>query len=72
MRVRGLARPCAAAAPVYRNPFPMPAGRGWAITYVRDSDEYTPAEAMAKSKERGIWVSDFEMPWDWRKMMRGE
>ena len=45
--------------------------RGWAVAYVYYSYEYTRAEATAKSRERGIWASDFEMPWDWRKMMRG-
>ena len=45
--------------------------RGWAVAYIYYSYEYTRAEAIAKSRERGIWTSDFEMPWDWRKMMRG-
>ncbi len=45
--------------------------RGWAVAYIYYSYEYTRAEATAKAKERGIWASEFEMPWDWRKMMRG-
>ena len=45
---------------------------GWAVAYVRYSSDYTRAEAIAKAKGRGIWDSDFEMPWEWRKMMRGE
>jgi len=45
--------------------------RGWAVAYVRFSDEYSRAEAIAMSRERGIWAGEFEMPWDWRKMMRG-
>ena len=46
--------------------------RGWAVAYVRYSDEYTSAEAIAKARERGIWEGYFKMPWEWRKMMRGE
>ena len=44
--------------------------RGWAVAYVRYSDEYTSAEAIAKAKGCGIWDSDFDMPWDWRRKMR--
>ena len=42
---------------------------GWAVTYVRYSDEYTSAEAIAKANERGIWEGDFEMPWEWWRKM---
>jgi len=45
--------------------------RGWAVAYVYYSYEYTRAEATAKAGERGIWASEFEMPWEWRKMMSG-
>ena len=45
--------------------------RGWAVAYVYYSYEYTRAEAIARARERGIWASEFEMPWDWRKMMSG-
>ena len=45
--------------------------RGWAVAYVYYSYEYTRAEAMAKSRERGIWSGEFEMPWDWRETARG-
>jgi len=44
--------------------------RGWAVAYVYYSYEYTRAEAIAKSRERGIWASEFDMPWDWRQAQR--
>ena len=44
--------------------------RGWAVAYVYYSYEYNRAEAVAKSKERGIWASEFEMPWNWRQTQR--
>ena len=44
--------------------------RGWAVAYVYYSYEYTRAEAVAKARERGIWASEFEMPWDWRLAQR--
>ena len=40
---------------------------GWAVAYVYFSYEYTRAEQRAKSARRGIWASEFEMPWEWRK-----
>ena len=43
---------------------------GWAVAYVYYSYEYTRAEASAKSNRRGIWASDFEYPWDWRRSKR--
>ena len=44
--------------------------RGWAVAYVYYSYEYTRAEAIAKSREQGIWASEFDMPWDWRQAQR--
>jgi len=44
--------------------------RGWAVAYVYYSYEYTRAEAIAKSRKRGIWASEFDMPWDWRQAQR--
>ena len=44
--------------------------RGWAVAYVYYSYEYARAEAIAESRERGIWVGEFEMPWDWRQEQR--
>ena len=29
--------------------------------------EYLPMEAEAREAGRGLWESDFQMPWDWRK-----
>ncbi len=43
---------------------------GWAVAYVYFSYDYTRAEQRAKSARRGIWASEFEMPWEWRKPNR--
>ena len=43
---------------------------GWAVAYTRYSNDYRPAERAAKAGERGIWASEFEMPWAWRKSKR--
>ena len=43
---------------------------GWAVAYHLHSYEYSRAETIAKENERGIWASNFEMPWDWRKRQR--
>ena len=43
---------------------------GWAVAYVRYSDDYISAEGVAKTDRRGIWDSEFEMPWAWRKAQR--
>ncbi len=40
---------------------------GWAVAYYLYSYDYTRAEQRAKSARRGIWASEFEMPWEWRK-----
>lgn len=43
---------------------------GWALAYRRYGTEYVPAEARARKAGLGIWASEFEMPWDWRKKHR--
>ena len=43
---------------------------GWAVAYVYFSYEYSRAEQRAKSARRGIWASEFEMPWEWRRANR--
>ena len=40
---------------------------GWAVAYIQYSYEYTRAEAFAKSERRGVWGSEFVMPWEWRR-----
>ena len=39
---------------------------GWAVAYVYYTYEHTRAEAIAKSKRRGIWSGQFVYPGDWR------
>jgi endonuclease YncB( thermonuclease family) len=43
---------------------------GWAVMNPRQTDAYADDEADAKEARRGIWASEFEMPWDWRIRQR--
>lgn len=41
---------------------------GWAVAYRQyGGDLYDLDEALARLMQRGIWDSDFVMPWDWRR-----
>jgi endonuclease YncB( thermonuclease family) len=41
---------------------------GWALDYVEYSyGRYTTVEAEAKAAQRGLWSSNFQPPWEWRK-----
>lgn len=40
---------------------------GLAVAYRKYSSDYIGQELEAKANNRGIWASEFEMPWDWRK-----
>ena len=42
---------------------------GWAVM-ARQTSAYARDEAEAKEARRGIWSSEFEMPWDWRIRQR--
>lgn len=44
--------------------------QGWAVAYRKYSLDYMAQEEQAKVARRGIWASDFEMPWDWRRRNR--
>lgn len=44
--------------------------QGWALAYRQYSTAYDAAEAEARAAKRGIWVSKFQMPWEWRKAKR--
>lgn len=41
--------------------------QGLAVAYQRYSHAYDGAENEARHAKRGLWSSEFEMPWDWRK-----
>jgi endonuclease YncB( thermonuclease family) len=42
--------------------------QGWALDYECYSNgEYAGAQAAAKSAKRGLWVGEFEPPWEWRR-----
>ena len=41
---------------------------GWAVAYRQYGGRiYNPEEVVARVAQRGIWSSEFAMPWDWRK-----
>ena len=41
---------------------------GWAVAYRQYGGRiYDPEEVVARVAQRGIWSSEFVMPWDWRK-----
>jgi endonuclease YncB( thermonuclease family) len=44
---------------------------GWAMAYRQYSTAYVGDEARAEAAGRGLWVSEFLPPWDWRKAARG-
>jgi endonuclease YncB( thermonuclease family) len=43
---------------------------GWAVAYLKYSQDYALAEADAQSAGRNIWSGSFVMPWDWRRGIR--
>ncbi len=43
---------------------------GWAVAYYQYSYEYERAEHYAKTRRLGIWASEFELPWKWRRKER--
>lgn len=44
--------------------------QGWAVAYRQYSTDYLDEEAAARQARRGIWSSQFDMPWDWRRRNR--
>lgn len=46
--------------------------QGWAVAYRRYSTQYVPEEDQANAARRGIWNSDFQKPWDWRRAQRSK
>jgi endonuclease YncB( thermonuclease family) len=40
---------------------------GNAVAYRKYSDVYVEDEEYAQINKRGIWMGEFEMPWEWRK-----
>lgn len=41
---------------------------GWALDYTHYSHgQYMAEQEKAKIEEKGIWTSNFEFPWEWRK-----
>ena len=41
---------------------------GWAFDYTRYSHgQYTYEQKKAEKEQKGLWTSNFEFPWEWRK-----
>tara|TARA_B110000014_G_C19764067_1_gene397794 strand:+ start:38 stop:583 length:546 start_codon:yes stop_codon:yes gene_type:complete len=40
---------------------------GYAVSYKKYSKRYNVAEEIAKDGQIGLWIGEFEMPWEWRK-----
>lgn len=43
---------------------------GWAVAYVKYSEDYANQELLARAAKRGLWSGRFIMPWNWRRGMR--
>lgn len=43
---------------------------GWAMAYRRYSLDYVTNEEQPRASKRGLWMSRFTPPWDWRKKKR--
>lgn len=42
--------------------------KGWAVAYRRYGGTiYVAEELVARAATRGVWSSEFVMPWDWRR-----
>lgn len=46
--------------------------QGWAVAYRRYSQDYISAEEEARRTHRNLWAGKFDMPWNWRRVRRGE
>ena len=40
---------------------------GWALAYRQYSKDYVDEETEAEVANRGIWASEFQKPWEWRR-----
>jgi endonuclease YncB( thermonuclease family) len=40
---------------------------GQAVAYRQFSQRYVGEENAARAARRGIWGTEFEMPWEWRR-----
>lgn len=44
---------------------------GWGLAYTKYSKDYVLHEQAAAQELRGIWKTDFDLPWEWRRRGRG-
>lgn len=40
---------------------------GWALAYRKYSKDYVRIESAAKALRKGIWLTEFVEPWEWRR-----
>lgn len=40
---------------------------GWALAYRKYSADYIDEEEMARAARIGLWMGEFDNPWEWRK-----
>ena len=45
-------------------------GEGLAVAYRQYSSEYVADEVRARDARKGMWRTEFDIPWDWRKGSR--
>lgn len=43
---------------------------GYAIAFIRYSEDYVSEESTARASRRGMWAGQFEPPWGWRAKQR--
>ena len=43
---------------------------GWAMAYQKYSKDYVADEAHARKLQFGLWVGEFQPPWEWRRGKR--
>lgn len=43
---------------------------GWAVAYRQYSKKYVAEEEAARQAAAGIWSSEFDLPWEWRRQGR--
>ena len=44
---------------------------GWGLACRQYSEDYVDVEDAARSAGRGVWGPEFQVPWDWRRRIRG-
>ena len=45
---------------------------GWAMAFRRRALDYVKEEEAASASRRGLWQTEFQPPWEWRRQQRAE